>query len=441
MADTSGRRHRPRRGVPVAATVVAAGALLALPAGEAAGPVAAADRAGATAEDFDAAVRAVARGAGDEPDGGSDDADAMGRSKVLDHTRDPSGGDGAARTFTLVAGGDVLLHPPLWAQARADAAARGADGLDFRPLLAGVRTLVGGADLAVCHLETPLAPAGGPYAGYPSFSVPPEIAPALAATGFDACTTASNHTYDQGAAGVDRTLAALDAAGIAHAGSAGSPEEAAAVTLVRAGPARVALLSYTFGFNGVPPPAGQAWRSNMIDETAIGHDAARARAAGADVVVVSLHWGDEYDSSPTEGQRALGPRLVRSPAIDLVLGHHAHVVQPLENVDGEWIVYGMGNFVAHHEDGRPRSDEGVAVRLTFAERPGGWRATAVEYAPLLVERDAAPVRLVDVGATLASAPPGGDRAARLRAAWDRSVAAVEALGAATDGLRPTSPAR
>jgi len=341
------------------------------------------------------------------------------------------------RSFTLVAAGDVLLHPALWDQARADAAASGRPGHDFRPLLAGVKPLVSGADVAVCHLETPLAPAGGPYAGYPAFSVPPEIAPALADTGFDVCSTASNHTYDRGADGVDRTLAGLDAAGIRHAGSARDPAEANAVTLVPAGEARMALLSYTYGFNGVDLPGGQAWRSNPIDEARILADAARARAAGADVVVVALHWGLEYQHEPTDQQRTLGPTLVRSPDVDLVLGHHAHVVQPVEHVDGEWVVYGMGNFVAHQSTARPRTEEGLLMRFTFTEGAAGWRATAAEYAPLLVERAAPPVRLVDVGAALAA---GGEpaRRARLQQAWDTSVSVVGSLGAPDHGLRPTS---
>jgi len=96
------------------------------------------------------------------------------------------------RTFTLVATGDVLLHTALWDQASADAAASGNPaGHDFGPMLAGVRPMVSGADVAICHMETPVAPPGGPFSSYPSFSVPPEIAPALAATGYDACTTAS----------------------------------------------------------------------------------------------------------------------------------------------------------------------------------------------------------------------------------------------------------
>jgi poly-gamma-glutamate synthesis protein (capsule biosynthesis protein) len=342
-------------------------------------------------------------------------------------------------TFTLVATGDVLLHTRLWEQAAADAAAAGGAGFDFRPLLAGVAPVVAGADLALCHMETPIAPAGGPYASYPSFSVPPEIAPALAATGYDACSTASNHTYDRGAAGVDRTLAALDAAGIRHTGSARTAAEAGALTILDAGPARVGYLSYTYGFNGIPAPNGQQWRANPIDQGRILADAARARAAGADVVVVALHWGDEYRAEPNAQQQALAPALVRSPDIDLVLGHHAHVVQPLEWVDGEWIVYGMGNEVALHGTGFPPNQEGLMVRFTFTGGPGGWRATRAEYEPLLVSR-VGPLRVLDVGAALAHPQPGGPGTPRLREAWDRTAAVVASRGAMTRGLRPITPA-
>jgi poly-gamma-glutamate synthesis protein (capsule biosynthesis protein) len=343
------------------------------------------------------------------------------------------------RSFTLAATGDVLLHSTLWDQAQDDAAAAGGQRLDFRPLLAGVKPLVSGADLAICHLETPIAPAGGPFAGYPAFSVPPEIAPALADTGFDACSTASNHAYDGGAAGVDRTLDALDAAGIRHAGSARNPAEAATTTVVTVAGADVALLSYTYGFNGIAAPDGQAWRSNPIDEARILADAARARAGGAEVVVVALHWGDEYRSEPNTLQRALGPGLVRSPDVDLVLGHHAHVVQPVEPVDGEWVVYGMGNLVAHHGTRVPANEEGLLVRFTFTEGAAGWRVTQAEYAALLVAKRGPPIRVVDVGATLAGGGADPDQRARLQQAWDRTTAVVGSLGGPAHGLRPVPP--
>ncbi len=179
----------------------------------------------------------------------------------------------APRSITLVATGDVLLHEPLWEQARQDAEATGQDALDFAPQLAAIRPIVESADVAVCHLETPLAAPDGPYEGYPTFSGPPQILSALVATGYDACTTASNHTFDQGAAGVDRTLDALDAAGLEHTGSARTAQEGARTVILdvaaAAGSVRLALLSYTFGFNGIPFPGGETWRSNLIDEPRI----------------------------------------------------------------------------------------------------------------------------------------------------------------------------
>lgn len=342
------------------------------------------------------------------------------------------------RTFTLVATGDVLLHSRLWAQAEADAAAAGKAGRDFAPTLASIRPVVESADLAVCHLETPIAPPEGPFAGYPAFSVPPEIVPGLATTGYDACTTASNHSFDRGGAGVDRTLAALDASGVAHAGMARNPEEAARVTTVGAGPARVALLSFTYGFNGIPYPDGQLWRADIIDEARILADARRARAAGADVVVVALHWGDEYVHDPNAQQSEMAPRLIASDDIDLLLGHHAHVVQPLENVGGEWVVYGMGNLVATHSTPGAANHEGLMVRFTFTEdRDGGWRATSAEYAPLLMVTDGT-LRVLDVDATLAagSAPGLADRLALAR---DRTAAIVASRGATAAGLTGLPP--
>ena len=401
----------------VAGGLAAAVALLALP-GDAPGP---------PATERDGTTGATAAEPGETVSG--DDATAPG---------DLATAPEAGRAFTLVATGDVLLHGTLVDQARADAAAAGLAGLDFRPLLAGVEPLVSAADLAICHLETPIAPAGGPYAGYPAFSVPPEIAPALADVGYDACSTASNHTYDRGAGGVDRTLDALDAAGIRHAGSARTPSEAEAVTVVDVAGAGVALLSYTYGFNGVPPPGGQVWRSNPIDEARILADAGRARAAGADVVVVALHWGDEYRSEPNAQQRALGPRLVRSADVDLVLGHHAHVVQPVEPVGGEWVVYGMGNLVAHHGTSNPANEEGLLVRFTFTEAPGGWRVTRAEYAPLLVAKSPPPVRLLDIAVALASGRGGATRRDRLEQAWARTTAVVSSLGGPAHGLTPVA---
>jgi poly-gamma-glutamate capsule biosynthesis protein CapA/YwtB (metallophosphatase superfamily) len=347
-----------------------------------------------------------------------------------------------ARSFTLVATGDVLLHEPLWEQAQRDAAVTGQGPLDFGPQLAALRPLVETADLAVCHLETPMAPASGPYQGYPMFSGPPQILPALAGIGYDACTTASNHTFDQGGDGVARTLDALDAAGLAHAGSARSPEEASRTTIVDvrapAGPVRVALLSYTYGFNGVPYPNGESWRANLLDEERILADAGAARQQGAEAIVVALHWGTEFDQAPNEDQLAIGPRLLASPDVDLVLGHHAHVVQPIEHVAGEWIVYGLGNLVAAHATPGEPLREGLLVRFGFVEQPDGrFAVAAAGYAPLLVS-DPFPARVLDVAAALRAADESVASLERLQEAWDRTTSVVSSRAAPAAGLVPLS---
>jgi poly-gamma-glutamate capsule biosynthesis protein CapA/YwtB (metallophosphatase superfamily) len=344
------------------------------------------------------------------------------------------------RTFTLVATGDVLLHTALWEQASADAAAGGnPGGHDFGPMLAAIRPVVSGADLAICHMETPVAPPGGPFSSYPSFSVPPEIAPALAATGYDACTTASNHTYDRGAEGINRTLNALDAAGIHHAGSARTPQEATTTTLLDVDGVTVALLSYTFGFNGIPAPGGETWRSNPIDERRILTAANVARRRGAEVVVVALHWGDEYNHEPNGQQQALAPRLIRSPDIDLLLGHHAHVVQPIEAVGDEWVVYGMGNLVSNQGSQGPDKLEGLLVRFTFTEqRDGRWRVTKAEFSAVLTD-DRGPIRVLDVRRALADPATAPSLRGRLQTAWGRTAAIARERGAAAHGLRPIAP--
>ena len=277
--------------------------------------------------------------------------------------------------LTITMTGDVLLHPPLWQQARADA--RGS-GYDFGPLLAAQRPFVATSDLAFCHLETPLSSPGGPFRGYPSFSVPPQIALALRRTGYDACTTASNHTMDAGPAGVQRTLDVLDAAGLRHTGSARSAAEGSRPLVLDVRGTRVALLSYAYGLNGLRPD--QPWRVNLIDAARIRDDARAARRAGADVVVVALHWGTEYQHEPTAAQRDLADTLLADPDIDLVYGHHAHVVQPVQRLHGKWVVYGLGNAVAAQSVHAHDTSRGLLVRVQLVrDAHGRWHDGRLDW--------------------------------------------------------------
>ncbi len=334
--------------------------------------------------------------------------------------------------FTLTATGDVLLHEPLWEQATAD----GSNGaLDFGPILAGIKPLISGSDVGLCHLETPLAAPTGPFKGYPLFSGPPQIVPALKSTGYDVCSLASNHTFDQGAAGIDRTLTALDAAKISYSGAARTPAEAAKTTFLEVNKAKVAFLSYTFGFNGMPYPEGDTWRSNIIDKSAILAAAAKARKEGAQAIVLSLHWGDEYSQKPSASQLDLAPVLAASPDIDLIISHHAHVVEPIEKIGKTWVVYGLGNLLARHQSPGDANQEGLLARFSFTPSTGGrYVVTKAEYEPLLVTRGSQ-LRVVSVPEMLAAKNYPNTSKERLEVALSRTVKAVESRGGEAKGLR------
>lgn len=327
-----------------------------------------------------------------------------------------------ADEFTVVASGDVLVHPALTDQARADSRT---GEPDFRPLLAGIAPVVRDADLALCHLEVPLAEPDGPFAGYPGFNAPPQIADALADIGYDSCTTASNHTLDQGTEGVFRTLDALDAAGLDHTGSARSPVEATTALIHDVGSARVAQVSFTYGYNGLEKPDDEPWLANTLDADAVRSAAAAAKEAGADVVIASLHWGAEYEPEPTPEQVALAEELLADPAVDLIVGHHAHVVQPFERIGGEWVAYGLGNSVARHAEPRGTTEESVIARFTFARDGDGWAVRRAEYVPTLLDLGP-PIRLRDL-----TNSPSSVRAADALA---RTDAVVASRGAAPAGL-------
>lgn len=225
------------------------------------------------------------------------------------------------------------------------------------------------------------------------------------------------------------TISALDRAGVAHTGMALSQEDRDRVTLVEAGDATVAHLSYSYGFNNGELPADEAHLSNVIEEAAILDEARRAREAGADFVVLSMHWGANYDATPDELQTTLGPRILASADVDLILGHHAHVVQPVTRIGDEFLVYGMGNFLSNQSpescDVCPVStQDGVIVHLTVTEdeASGQWRVSDISHTPTWVDRST--YEIVDV-----LRGSGRDPALMAESA-QRTASALEALGIA-----------
>ncbi|HEX5995309.1 MAG TPA: CapA family protein [Jiangellales bacterium] len=351
-------------------------------------------------------------------------------------TRAPTSTPAPARTaemlrqLTVVASGDVLLHEALHRQAARDARAAGRPGYLFDPIFSGVQPVVTEADVAICHLETPLGRPNGPFTGYPRFVVPPQVAATLARIGYDSCSTASNHTIDDGEAGVYRTLDALDAVGLRHAGSHRSAAEANTPTILNVRGVKVAHLSYTSSLNGLRRPPDKPWLVNELRADAVLEEARQARATGAEIVIASLHWGTEYQHRPNPMQLHLARLLLGSPDIDLILGHHAHVVQPFERIGDKWVVYGMGNHVAWQHQSNDTRD-GVLARMTFREvSPGRWRVVRAEALPTWMHL-ANPARLLYVPSALADPTiPPSVRAACF-AARQRIATAVTSRGGPT----------
>lgn len=344
----------------------------------------------------------------------------------------PTAGKGpacsAVRCTSVLVTGDMLVHTELWQQARQDAAAAGRPGLDFVPLLEGQRRYIEASDLAVCHQETPVAAPEGPFSAYPLFNVPPQIITAAREVGYRACTTASNHTIDQGTAGLLRTLDALDAAGLGHTGSYRTEGESQEILVMQTAAAKIAIIEATYGLNGLVPE--HPWQVDMLDPEAMIAKARKARELGADIVLGALHAGDEYASKPNLQQQDTAHRLVDSGEFNLIYGHHTHSVLPIENYKGTWIIYGLGNGVTELSPDYVVNNEGLLVRAQFGQDPAGkWQVTDLAWAPSVIVRN--PYRWCSVAA---DAPRGTCTGAEADAATrKRTVGVVESLGAAAAG--------
>jgi len=321
--------------------------------------------------------------------------------------------------LTLSFTGDLLIHSPLYAKALE---LGGGEAYDFVPMFEQIRPYIAEADLAFCHVETPMTPE--PATSYPIFNTPPELAQAIAKTGWDACSTASNHTLDQGEEGVAETLKALDRADVEHTGSATSERQQRQPLILESAGAKVAFLAYTSDTNGIPVP--QPYSVNLFDRERILADAERARKAGADAVIVNLHWASEiapeYVTEPNEAQQDLVKALVRAPEITAIVGQGPHVIQPIREVGGKPAVYSEGNLISNQGADvglAAESQDGYIAQLDLVVDDDGARVTDTHYVPTWVDK--VDYEVLPVGPALEA---GEADAASLQASYERTVGVV-----------------
>jgi poly-gamma-glutamate synthesis protein (capsule biosynthesis protein) len=296
--------------------------------------------------------------------------------------------------ITIAAVGDVIPHARILSAARD----RHTDTYDFWPMFGPIAPYLAGADYAIANLETPLAGPETGYTGYPSFNAPIELAHALTLSGVDLCATANNHCLDRGWPGIVGTLDRLDQAGLAHMGTYRSPIEKSTPLVVDIQGVRVGFLNYTAGVNGrlSPSPAQQGCAVNVLDVDAMAMDALAARMWGADIVIAIVHDGNEYQRQPSTRQVAVSQGRadfagLLSRGVDVIIGHHPHVVQPIVRVAAEpgrkvkdaYVAYSVGNFISNQP--WRYTDSGIIAYVNIEKRGLYASVTGISYLPVYVQ--------------------------------------------------------
>lgn len=298
--------------------------------------------------------------------------------------------------ISMLVNGDLLFHPNLWKHfAGANTAATDGTAFDFTPLFETMKPYIQASDIAVCEFETPIAKRGGPYTGYPVFNVPPEVADAAASVGYTACTHATNHSWDQGADGIARLWDTLASKGVAQTGSYKTEEDSTKPLVIDSptGGGKLGLVTGTVSLNGMT--ADHDWQVDRLREAGdpqhqsdIDRAVAKAKAAreqGADVVAMAMHSVQEYIDYADSWQVSEAHELADTGAFDVIYGAGCHCAQPIENYNGTWIIYGLGNTVTVSAPAsRIVNNQGVTARIQFAGRKGvagAWRVSRIDWVP------------------------------------------------------------
>ena len=299
--------------------------------------------------------------------------------------------------ISMLVNGDLLFHEGLWEHfAGADTSATDGTAFNFDPLLEPMKKYIQASDIAVCEFETPIAQRGGPYSAYPIFNIPPEVADAAKHVGYQACTHATNHSWDQGSEGIARLWDTLEADGIAQTGSYKTEADSLQPLVLTSptGGGKLGLVTGTVSLNGMT--TDQDWQVDRLRESGDPHHdsdiqkavakAKKAREQGADVVAIAMHSVQEYLDYADSWQVSEAHELADTGAFDVIYGAGCHCAQPIEKYNNTWIIYGVGNAVTvtSYIPGNETNNQGVTARIQFAGKKGvagSWRVNRIDWLP------------------------------------------------------------
>lgn len=309
----------------------------------------------------------------------------------------------------LVATGDVLLHMPV-----INGVARNVDGetvYQFEPVFRYIKDIIDSADYAVTNFEGTLG--GPPYTGYPMFSAPDDIVSALLNTGFDLANTANNHTIDRGYDGLIRTATVFQEQGLPNIGTKTSAD-AKSYRVEDIKGIKIGFSSFSFetigteqnrALNGIIMPkeaeplidSFNPYRDDVFDQDIqkILERVKIMRSEGAEFICMVMHWGEEYNISSSPYQQRLA-QILADAGVDLIIGHHPHVVQEIDfvqasNSDHEMLVYySLGNFISNQYfdtgNASGRGQDGLTARIRIKKTADDIYISSADYIPTYVVR-------------------------------------------------------
>ncbi len=304
---------------------------------------------------------------------------------VSDEKKGEVGGEeDKIHSATVLATGDLVMHPPLYMHNRDEAG-----NYTFDTFFAKVQDEIEGADIALANFECPSDPSR-PAEGYPVFNAPQGFIPYLKSVGFDALATANNHTLDATITGVDATIADMEKHGMPFFGIRNKPD--GGTLILKVDGIRIGLCGWSQFYNGLEAGVAEEdmYKISPLTEENVRKDIKKLKDDGADIIICWPHWGTEYAILPDDYQKETAEMLVRAGA-DVILGSHTHVLEPAQwiEVDGKkaWIIYSMGNAISNQREaylGTMDTEIGVFVYLDIEKRGGVTKLRDVRLEPTYV---------------------------------------------------------
>ena len=285
--------------------------------------------------------------------------------------------------LTISSTGDIMCHNTQFNDANKNGS------YDFSYVFENIKPYIENTDLAIGNLETTFA-GNGKYSGYPQFNTPEVLATNLKDLGFDVLTTSNNHSLDTGYNGLSKTLDFLDEVEMLHTGTSRSEEEQNKPLIVEKNGFKIAIVSFTYGTNGIPVPSGKPYCINLIDNDLILKQLEIAKNENPDLIIACMHWGIEYRRTPEQSQIDMSDFLFQN-GVDVILGNHPHVAEPMElrqvtMPDGTekqcFVIYSHGNFISGQT--QPHTKTSIILNLEFSKSSKTNKVTIdnVSYTPI-----------------------------------------------------------